>query len=606
MERGKRKGENGKWTLISIFHFPFSIVIAAGLAALLLLLPVGAQNSSRAYLPFVARDASPASWPVVPTSTPPPTLRPSPTAGPTPTATLAPADVRVISSSAFTKTLGAESFLFVVGEVGNAGPASVVRDLDVIAALLDEEGGLIQHASEPAYQTILRPGETTPFRIMVSLPSDYATHALHLNYRLTSETPPPIVAPSATNTYVDENSGWRYFVGEALNTAGVSMAAVQAVVTLYDETGDVINVVDSGRGATSLYEDVIGAGQKRPFRVILRHGPSDYASLRWQVVYRVADRPPPTDLPIHVGYVAHNSGTLRNENGEVIGATHWFDIYGEVENTTQAPIRAVRVYAAFYEDGGEVMNAGLVQTLHGRFGSLAPGERTPFHLNVSSGLIPDVDTPRRLGVTYEPAGESGPEQIAIPTWRAYRETRSVVGIPVEWLNVVGEVRNDGAGSLQDLRVVATFYDDAGHVVNAIAGEAFRPTLPAGSTSPFRVRTASGPLAYDHFALDVTARPSPSGEPSGLILDVQEPTPGTTPAVFQGQVRNESSETAKEVAVFVALYNADDQILVAEYQLVAEEVPAGSSAPFTLRVEYGTDGWQTYNIGVVSRRIRKGN
>ncbi|MFQ5856384.1 MAG: FxLYD domain-containing protein [Anaerolineae bacterium] len=604
MENGKWRG--GRWKSIlhlpsSILHLPPSILIAAGLAGLLLL-AARAQNNSWAYLPFVARDASPASVPIVPTSTfpliptPPPTPRPSPTPAPSPTPTLAPADVRVVSSSAFTKTLGAETFLFIVGEVGNAGPTTV-RDVSVMAALLDADGNLIQHASEMAYQAILGSGETTPFRIVVSLPAGYATHTLYPDYHLAPETRPPIVAPSATNTYIDQNLGRRNFLGEVLNTTNVSIADARVAVTLYDETGDVVNVADSGRGANSLYEDVIGVGQKRPFRIVLLHGPSDYATLRWEVAYRAAGRSAPTSLPVHIGHVARNSGELRDENGEVIGVTDWLDIYGEIENTTEAPIRAVRTYVTFYGDNGEVMNAGLVQSLHGRLGSLAPGERTPFHLNISSGLIPDVDTPRHLGVTYEPADDGWHEQVSIATRRAYRETRSIMGTSVDWLNVVGAVRNDGAEVLQDVRVIAAFYDQAGRVVNAMAGGVFRPTLSPGVVSPFRIQTASGPLTYDHFSVDVTARPSHAGGSSGLVLDVQTPTPGATPAVFQGQVRNESGEMATDVVVFVALYDAAGQILVAESQLVAEEVPAGASVPFTLRVEYGAGGWQTYDIGI---------
>jgi len=558
-------------------------LITTGLIALLLF-PAGAQQEPRAFLPFVARDVSPGSWPAPPTPTTP--------------VTPSPADVRVVSSSSFTQTIGAETFLFIVGEVGNAGPATV-RDLDVIAALLDDDGELIEHATEPAYQTILGPGELTPFRIMLSVPAGYASHSLYLDYDLTSEGPLPVVTPSATNTYIDEDSGWQYFLGEILNRTDVDMAGVRAVVTLYDAFGDVLNVVDSGRGASSLYEDVIGVGQKRPLRAVLRYGPRDYARLRWQVAYRPAERPAPVSLPAQVGYMARGSGTLRDENGDVIGVTQWLDIYGEVENRTSGPIRAVRAFAAFYDDDGEVTNAGLVQSLHGRLGVLAPGERTPFHLNISSGQIPDVDTPRFVGVTYAPADGTWQDQIRLTTQRAYLETRSVLGIPVEWLNVVGEARNDGAAPAQDVRVVATFYDGEGRVVNAMAGQVFRPQLPAGGTSPFKVRTASGPLAYDHFALDITARPSQAFEPAGLVVDVSAPAPGTTPAIFQGEVTNESGETRTGVAVFVALYDTEGQILVAESQVVAEEMAAGDSVPFALPVEQGAGGWQTYDVGANS-------
>ncbi|MFQ5343047.1 MAG: FxLYD domain-containing protein [Anaerolineae bacterium] len=558
--------------------------ITTGLIALLLLFPAGAQQEPRAFLPFVARDVSPGSWPAPPTPTTP--------------VTPSPADVRIVSSSSFTQTIGAETFLFIVGEVGNAGPATV-RDLGVIAALLDDDGELIEHATEPAYQTILGPGELTPFRIMLSVPAGYASHSLYLDYEPTSEGPLPQVTPSATNTYVDESSGWQYFLGEVVNGTDVDMAGVRAVVTLYDAFGDVLNVVDSGRGASSLYEDVIGVGQKRPLRAVLRYGPRDYARLRWQVAYRPADRPAPVSLPVQVGHIARGSGTLRDENGDVIGVTQWLDIYGEVENTTSGPIRAVRAFAAFYDNDGEVTNAGLVQSLHGRLGVLAPGERTPFHLNISSGQIPDVDTSRFVGVTYAPADGTWQDQIHLTTQRAYLETRSVLGIPVEWLNVVGEARNDGGEPAQDVRVVATFYDAEGRVVNAMAGQVFRLQLPAGGTSPFKIRTASGPLAYDHFSLGVISQPSQALEPAGLVVDVSAPAAGAMPAIFQGEVTNESGETRTEVAVFVALYDTEGQILVAESQVVAEEMAAGDSTPFALRVEQGPGGWHTYDIGANS-------
>lgn len=593
-------------SLFPSFPFPFSpplllaILITASLAALSLLLPAKAQFDASAYLPFVARNAAPASWPVVPTPLPSPDLKPSPTAAPSPTPTLAPADVRILSSSAFTKTLGSETFLFIVGEVGNAGPITPIRDLTIIAALLDAENKLVQPVTVPAYRSVLGPGETTPFRIMVPLPAGYATHTLSLDYHLTPEAPPPNVAPVATNIYTDPDSGWVYFLGEVTNTTGVNMAGVQAVVTLYDERGQVINVADSGRGAGSLYEDVIGVGQKRPFRIVLRHGPSDYAALRWQVAYRATEEPAPAPLPIRVGYVAQESGVLRDESGAVIGDTQWFEIYGEVENTTQFPIRAVQVYAAFYTADGRVMNAGLVQSLHGRLGSLLPGDRTPFHVTISTGPIPDTDTPRFLAVTYEPAYATGQDQITITSQRAYREVRSIAGTPVEWLNVVGEVRNDGSESLQDVRVVATFYDATGRVVNAMAGGVFRPTLPAGATAPFRLRTAAGLLVYDYYTLDVTARTARAGTSPNLVLELQEPSSEGGPAVFQGQVWNASDQVVTHVTVFAALYDADGQVLVADAQVVAEEMPPGETVPFTLRVEGGVDGWQTYDIGVVSR------
>lgn len=533
-----------------------------------------------------------------PTNTPPGGVTPTPTETATPTPTPTPTmvvtgQVVVLSSSAFTETLGSQTDIYIVGEVRNDATASA-ESVRVTATFYDGSGGTLGTASSYTYQDILAPGQKSPFKIVNPYPQGYASYDLSLSYTFT--TAQPLVGLPITNIseYYDECSDWLYLFGEVQNDTGQNIEAVQVVATFYDASGKVINVGDTG--PTGVFHDLLGPGEKSSFRLRLSLGPTEYTPPPgWTVIYRTTSREPPQQpIPASMGreYVGEQQITEGPCAGMVV---RWLDLFGEVQNTTGQNVKSVRVIATFYDASGQVINAEGAWILSGRDGVLAPGDRAPFHLYVSAGPVDYAGTPA-LTVTYELTTEAAPSQVPILSWIAYRETDVK-----ERVDLFGEVQNNTGQNIKSVRVIGTFYDDSGTVINATSTSVFSRILVPGQKSPFKLRLAFGSLDYaDPPALTVDYQTTSESPVSGLEV-INDRAVEDGDLRIQGQVRNNNIRTIRSVEAFATLYDGSGGVINAAKAFVeGSDIEAGQIAPFELTFAAHFAGWDEYEVQAQGR------
>jgi hypothetical protein len=146
--------------------------------------------------------------------------------------------VRVLSSNAFVPYSGSTSW-YIVGEVRNDTSANV-QFVRISATLRDAGGNVVD--SDYSYSMIgkLTPGMTSPFWIIFSDPPSWSTYDLQVTWDTTSQQPYAMEILNST-LYFDSYDAF-HVVGEIRNQYAEQRTFVEAYVTMYDASGQVIGV----------------------------------------------------------------------------------------------------------------------------------------------------------------------------------------------------------------------------------------------------------------------------------------------------------------------------------------------------------------------------
>jgi hypothetical protein len=153
-------------------------------------------------------------------------------------------------------------------------------------------------------------------------------------------------------------------------------------------------------------------------------------------------------------------------------------VVGEVVNGSNASVFDVRIIATFYDGEGQLVGAQETVTL---LTATQPRQTNPFRLVLTNA--PAVIDRYELSLFWN--------EISIVEF----ERASIVGEDVDegeaGLEIRGELRNDHAQALRDLRVVAAFYDENGHILDVFVGQSDSTQLDPEATTPYLIRARFG-------------------------------------------------------------------------------------------------------------------
>jgi len=156
------------------------------------------------------------------------------------------------------------------------------------------------------------------------------------------------------------------------------------------------------------------------------------------------------------------------------------------------------------------------------------------------------------------------------------------------LHLVGEVHNDTAQSVDQIRVRVTFYDEAGKALETIAGSALLDVLTPGQLSPF-VIVWENPPEWKRYSLRASARPTTQRPQEGLTL-VHSYARLDDSGLYHvvGTVRNDGLIAADHARVVVSLYDSFGKIANAGFAYVQPtHMPPGTLGRFDCVFEYFT-------------------
>jgi len=149
-------------------------------------------------------------------------------------------------------------------------------------------------------------------------------------------------------------------------------------------------------------------------------------------------------------------------------------VVGEVINGSSNPVYGVTVIATFYDAGGNLVGATQALTY---LPQTAPTQANPFKVQLANA--PSAVQSYQLALHWD--------DISIIT--ADRPTIISEEVKTEnGVEITGQLRNDHRSDLQNLVVVATFYDSSGAVLDVVPGQASVTTLAPGATATYSVQT----------------------------------------------------------------------------------------------------------------------
>jgi len=171
-------------------------------------------------------------------------------------------------------------------------------------------------------------------------------------------TPTQAAVESLTSSSYWDDSGYFHIVGEVRNSGYANVEYVKIVATYYDQQENVI-----GTDYTYSELDILVPGQKSPFD--LSSYPDKLPSLqqyRIQVSYRTT-----TDEPFHdLIVISHTSKT---------DAYGYYEIVGEVKNSSGTTAEYVNIVVTYYDSGGTVIGT---EYTYATLDQIAAGQTSPF------------------------------------------------------------------------------------------------------------------------------------------------------------------------------------------------------------------------------------
>jgi len=482
-----------------------------------------------------------------------------------------------------TETLGVSKRTYILGEIQNQTTA-VVQVTQVHADLRNAAGHIIGTASKGLYLPMLRPGERSPFKIAADLPPTFDRYSIRINFEPGDEQPLAPLRVQNDTVYRVEDMGeirWLYIFGEVPDDLSTSVQDLLVAATLYDEDDQVAYVAATDEDHSSAYLSALSPGQRSPFRLSLH--PLTYDHVGWTVAYQMASQAP------EVGQLVVSSSDF------IESASDSLFVFGEVANTTPQNIRSVRVVGTCYDVAGAVVNAASANLRSGFRTVLAPGKKAPFLLDLSAG--PSAYDNRTLSVTYESAPDDATTAWAIPSFSQYHEQEQNGGILLEWMDLFGEVRNEDQQDIRSVRVIATFYDEAGTVVNNALAPAYRKRIEAGGKSPFKLTVNFGPLDWENVDWTVDYQTASGGSlPELRATNVQCSEAGGV-LVIRGDVKNIGTQTVTSAEVYVTLYDAEETVINATRAVLDSALEPRASVPFEVRFSQHFEGCDNYEVQI---------
>lgn len=161
--------------------------------------------------------------------------------------------------------------LAFVGELQNTHTVTV-SNAKLIVTLYDASGTVVNVQSDYAFSNLLVPGQKSPFRLVLSDgPASYARRQIGVDTRESAATPPDLHSASVVH-HVD-GTGVLHWSGEVQNRRHTEARIVKAMVTLYDDAGDVVNC-----GVSDTNPSIIGPGSAASFDIVVHDNWAGWSS----------------------------------------------------------------------------------------------------------------------------------------------------------------------------------------------------------------------------------------------------------------------------------------------------------------------------------------
>jgi hypothetical protein len=153
----------------------------------------------------------------------------------------------------------------------------------------------------------------------------------------------------------------------------------------------------------------------------------------------------------------------------------YYHVSGEVENVGDSAASFVKITATFYDAGHTVVDTSFTFAM---LDILLPGRKSPFEVLL-------IDTTQATKVDHYSLSVTFSTTDPIPIGLKILSNSSYVDI-VNYMHVVGEIKNVATGTATFVEVIATFYNATGNVVATAFTFSDPSDLNPNQTAPFEV------------------------------------------------------------------------------------------------------------------------
>ena len=194
---------------------------------------------------------------------------------------------------------------------------------------------------------------------------------------------------------------------------------------------------------------------------------------------------------------ASPSAVIQNDSS-YIDSIGYYHVVGEVLNTGDASLTFIKISGVFKDSSGQVLDTELTYAYSDY---LPAGQKAPFDLFISDTQKSSHVASYTLALEYDTATQTFPLHLTIQSTTSSTDS-------LGFLEVVGQVQNSGQTVSNFTKVVGTFYDQAGKVIDVEFTYTSPSDIPPGrhmvsrSPSPTkRSRAASQTMPYSPRAVN---------------------------------------------------------------------------------------------------------
>jgi hypothetical protein len=230
---------------------------------------------------------------------------------------------------------------------------------------------------------------------------------------------------------------------------------------------------------------------------------------------RQLQQPPPT-TPTTTGGNGTISILSSSQYSTEFGSTY---IVGEVRNDLSDVVQFVQIVGRFYDSNGLLIDTDFTYT---DLDLLRAGEKSPFRLIISDESVAQRIDNYTLGVNWD-AVFADPSAVAAATVLTIQEGEQRIN-DLGWYEIVGEVVNGGTDDTEFVKVVATFYDETGRVIDTDFTYTDPTDVPAGQSAPFELTVNDEDISENIESVKLSAQSQ-----DYFAIDPELATSGTPPA-----------------------------------------------------------------------------
>lgn len=162
----------------------------------------------------------------------------------------------------------------------------------------------------------------------------------------------------------------------------------------------------------------------------------------------------------------------------------YYHVIGEVQNTGDQAVNFVKITATFYDSNDVVVATEFTYTM---VDVILPNRKSPFDIILADAVQSAKVDHYSLTVTFSAASPK-PLGLEILSHSSYIDS-------IGWMHVVGEIKNIGTETANYVKVIATFYDEAGKVVAAEFTFSDPSDIEPGQKAPFEILLSDERASY---------------------------------------------------------------------------------------------------------------